>query len=321
MFMIRRIISIDAPRRGFTLIELLVVIGIIAVLSGILLAAIGNTSESARAAKCLANLRSLAQGANAIAMKTGYYPFASSCQHVEIRNAKVCYCENRGWISWLSMSHPFDAHPTSAVEVTPATFDLNFANEDGAFAITNGTMWTAVNKSSSVYVCPSHARAWQNTHSGKSPLWSYAMNSYFGYDYSQGKASAGHGMRREYGQLKRADRTLLFAEIPINDPESGKEMSFKDKWTKDATLQYKATVDGDKFADNWKGEPEFIGYNHLSGRHGHAGHVVFADGHVETIVQPTQDGGLTHKELTALLCAGRDFAFDGRKYEIIKDSD
>ena len=108
--------------QAFTLIELLVVIAIIAILSGILLAVTGGGTESARAAKCMSNLRSLATGVNSAAMSGRWYPFAGSCQYADLGSGGLVYKEQVGWISWLSnRGDPFGHEPGG----TPPTAPVN----------------------------------------------------------------------------------------------------------------------------------------------------------------------------------------------------
>lgn len=310
--------------RGFTLIELLVVIGIIAVLSGVMLMGFGGSSESARAAKCLANMRSLAQAANTIAMDTGIYPYAGSFQRADIAGTKVYYYEYRGWISWLSnngdpFGHKSGARPTNPVSCELPKFDDEEGSENALFAITNGTMWRAVNMNASVYKCPTHSLAFQKKHGGRKPLWSYVMNGFFGFDYSEGSKAVGWGLHREYGKLARADRIVMFAEIPILDPDGDGEMQFGDDASRDSVLQAKASVNGNNYGNLWK-TSEAIGFNHKAERNKRCGHVAFADGHTEKFTK-RQDSGLDAKQLTALLCNGKDVAFDGKGYEEIKKTD
>ena len=307
--------------QGFTLIELLVVIAIIAILAGVLISVTGGGTESARAAKCMSNLRSLANGVNSAAMDGRWYPFAGSCQFFDVGDGHLIYREQVGWISWLSNTgDPFGQLPGGTPPSAPVNVRICEYNstdfEEATFAITNGSIWKAVNCNKAVYICPTH-EVYCRQHDLASPNWSYVMNAKFGYDYSRGsKAVPVYAIRQEYAKLARADRILMFAELPVREEENGDG----DQWTRDCTLQYKSSVNGHTYGKNWNGKAESIGFPHKGSKGRYCAHVAFADGHTEKLIEPSE-GGLKREDLTALLCEGKDVAFDGSVYQEVRETE
>jgi prepilin-type N-terminal cleavage/methylation domain-containing protein/prepilin-type processing-associated H-X9-DG protein len=91
-------------QRAFTLVELLVVIGIIAVLIGILLPALGSARESANAMKCAANLRTIGQGiAIYLAENKQTYPPAYIYEGMQINGGvQTPDAAVNGYVHWSS---------------------------------------------------------------------------------------------------------------------------------------------------------------------------------------------------------------------------
>ena len=312
-------------KRAFTLVELLIVIGIIGILAGVLLATFGGSTESARAAQCLTNLRSLALAANARALENEYYPLAGSREVVDLDNStgKTWYRSQAGWISWLCEGNYEDGNTgekrASAHRSNPiAPFYGNGNEKDMSFALTNGTVWISSGRNRSLYVCPVH-NLYRKNNGRKAPYWSYVMNARFGWDYSEGSKAVGTwetAGKVRYNSLTRADKTLMFAELPTVDPESGEDLGEdKDGTASDCVLQYKQVqASGGKAAPGGNttgsGDGESIGFVHKAGKRGRCAHVAFADGHTEKLVW--KDGGIDPKTLTAYLCNGWDVTFDAK---------
>ena len=107
--------------------------------------------------------------------------------------------------------------------------------------------------------------------------------------------------RRNHTASRGHDKVLLFAEIQgieVNDTKHGVSLKPVTGGNgTDAVLEY---------------TQESMGFNHKIGKQRWGGNVAFADGHVATIMMPTESSYI--KELTRYLCQGFDVPHDGSRY-------
>ena len=311
-------------KKAFSLVELLVVIAIIAILAGVLMASFGGGTSSARAARCLSNMKNLANACQTYGMSKesgGYYPLAGNLVYMRmdesqgINRVRKQFKENAGWISAYSQN----MFPSTSYS-QPASVSMYSSDRDQVdYALTNGVLFKYVSGSRETYVCPEHAK-----HMGPSVQvnWSYLMNAAFGWDKLQrAKANANSG-RTEYGTLAHSDKTLLFSEVPYMELNSWQPSGTASSTDTDPVLQYSENGldSGSKTIFSGGGAAEEIGVNHRSGRNYFA-HIAFADGHVEKLRVPMKGkkpdtSGFA--ELTSWLCAGYDVSFDGSRYNRVK---
>lgn len=310
-------------KRAFSLVELIVVIGIIGVLAGVLLGVFSGSGDSAKAARCLSNMRNLAAACQTYAMEQHHYPLAGNRVYLSvdesrgIRNVQKRYTEIPGWISGNSQGK----YPGSSYSKASPIGMYCDSTEEADYAVTNGALYKYVSGNKSTYICPQHA-----IKHGKSGRvnWSYLMNAYFGWD-SLGRASTGTYGRKEYGQLACADKILLFSEVPFSGYNSWQPEGTGGTTDTDAILNYSGSgtsSSGDKGASGGGGGGnEEIGVNHIRKREAYA-HVAFADGHVEKLRVPMKNGKpdtAQMKQLTGWLCTGTDVSFDGKRYTKVEN--
>ena len=295
--------------KGFTLVELLVVIGIIGILVGVLLGTFSGSTESARAARCLTNMKNLANAIQNYGMDVGSFPPAASYEYSNadvsggLANVKVRYHERPGWISWYSKGlYPSDSSQESSCRTIGLYSDVP---DDYNFAIENGAAYANLGKNASAYVCPSHKDKYATAR------WSYFMNP------NAGGASLGKKIKIEVEpevvKFRNADRVLLFGEIPFLKKQGPGD------WFPGVNEEGKTDPTGNDETDAViQFDKENIGANHKSGKIWVA-HVAFADGHVEKLRVSSSGGkvmsGSDLRELTEWLCKGEDISFNGQTYE------
>ena len=291
-------------KSAFTLLEMLVVIGIIGVLMGVIISQFGGATESAKAAKCETNMRSLVTAAYTCATSegNGEFPAASSFSYFipDEKHGDVNYHSRVGWISG-SETRPYTTSRPVGFNLIPFNSD---SDKDIRKALTNGcwgTMWKAMGASREAYQCPIHAEAVRKER-GHMPGWSYVMNQDFGYD----KGGKHRWWAKRKDSMSNAARLLMFAELQgANIDETGYDKIDAKKFVNAGGELADARLDYTK---------ETIGFNHKVGKRGYSGHVAFADGHVERLAYPRSGSGMSLADLTKALCAGHEISFDGKGY-------
>lgn len=326
-------------KRGFSLVELLVVMALITIIAGLVTISFGGASETARAAQCANNMRTLAAAIMSYSDTLPATPIPSFDANED--NSAQQYTLIRSWIAsdWygrftgsttggraqdgMGFEREFvKCETVSTYDDTPVVTSDGRKLTKSQWCVENGALFPSVNNLSA-YVCPTHAKIAD----GKNlkPAWSYVANVKMRYDYMDGEDAVGDVMAYAYQSTPALNlsgaRTIVLAEMPAVNicgeaPSFSKQRS--DKRTDQALLY--------KNEPYWrgKGEPwEYIGFNHGDGQFAH---VVFADQHFEKLQLPLGNGSGSKSsngkkasrdnliDLTMWLCNGNDICFEHGEY-------
>lgn len=279
-------------RYGFTLIEILATLAIILILAVASFKGVKNMRKRTADTTCIAHMKDLAQGVLNYYSDFEVYPNAGSYETYD--DYDKVYYEHRGWVGWIRSNgkeslrknslwnYWYDDKRTEAADYYFGRDGRSHANDyvyvgtgvdcgnaDEAEpilrSIREGAIFKYVKKNFANYSCPMF-----NDGNSKFAYRTYAMNRYFG-----GQASRLDGHRRERDFTNKNRNTMaLFVEVASisnSGPTSG--------------VNGNGAKNGKPIADDsvWDYENEDLGLWHdISGRP--ASHVVFADGHVESIM-------------------------------------
>lgn len=308
-------------RCGFTLVELLVVIAIMALVATVTVSSISGAQRQARSVKCQANMHTLYKAVMAYQAEYQHFPVAGAFEVYDYDSD--IYSAFRGWVNWVRTSaskesrsrrgddgnlygpvkagsgiregavkksnagqYCFVGTGANPVDYTGATKKgSNYENITLSHvyrSIDEGAIYTFTDKDMAAYCCDEFKRIGRKGNFDyRFALRSYAMNRKY---YTQREYDP---RILEYGTLwkspENANRLAMFVELD-ETALNGKTLA-KNAVGKKADETGKGSNASDYYSDDaiWDWDSgENIGTPHVKSGH-KTGHVVFADGHLESL--------------------------------------
>lgn len=287
---------------GFTLVELLVVVAIISIIATITVNSIHNAQRQARAAKCSANMHALHQAVRSYYADNGSYPVAGAYERHDKTPSGDVYWPERGWVNWVRTSttvarrkspgnlYPKDGAVSSSKAsqhcyVGPGCGANDYSGAGGTKpkytnihlsrvyrSIDEGAIFTYTDKNFSIYCCDEFKAKY-----GRLCMRSYAMNYKYG--------SRRHRIEPLKESPGLAIRTAMFVELGAVAGTTSRAVGQTAGTAGDAPTPKDYFYNDSAWDWGGDGADENIGEWHRSGNKMY-GHVLFADGHIESLSVP-----------------------------------
>lgn len=310
-----------AARRGFTLVELLVVIAIMAIVATVTVTSIKGAQRQARSVKCQANMHTLYKAVMAYQAEYSHFPVAGAFE--VYNDDLDRYSAYRGWVNWVRTSTTDETRSRrgdpgnlygpvkSGSGIREGSIKSSQAAQycfvgTGAFpadytgatkkgsgyekvalshvyrSIDEGAIYIFADKNMSAYCCDEFRKLGRKgSYDCRLALRSYAMNRKY---YTQREYDPNI---IKYGTLwkspENANRLAMFVELDESSLTGNKLTGTTTGKKADETG--KGSNASEYFTDDaiWDWDSgENIGVPHYKSGH-RTGHVVFADGHLETL--------------------------------------